>query len=191
MAAPLHDLSLDEALNGSDDEEVVAPETREHVDRLLGRLARLRAARQRDVGDADVRIRQVREWLDARCAVHDNAAQHIEALLTHWHEMVLSLDDRAKTVSLPNGTLKSRAHAQAIKIDDPAVFIEWATTNAPTLLREVTRTEPDRAAVKDSLQVGVVGVVNPSTGEVVPGVRVEPAGRTFSVEVTAPEEVSA
>ena len=59
----LHDLSLDEALNGTDDEEVVAPETRDHVDRLLGRLARIQAARSRDVESAALRRAQIDEWL--------------------------------------------------------------------------------------------------------------------------------
>lgn len=193
MTAALHDLSLAEALDGADDEEIVAPESREHVDRLLGRLARVRTARDRDVADAEVRRAQIDAWLEARLAVHDNATQHIEAVLTAWHEYLLGLDPKAKTVSLPNGTLKSRARSASIKVTDEATFIEWAKANAVELVRTRVTEAPDRTVVAATFEIAVVDgepiVVNPTTGERPPGCTVDPGGRSFSIEVTQPEEV--
>ena len=177
----LHDLSLAEALDGLDDDEIVAPESREHVDRLLGRLARVRAARARDTHDAEVRRAQVDAWLDARCAIHDNQTTHIEQVLAAWHTAVLEIDPKAKSVSLPGGTLKSRSYGPTVKVTDEAVFVAWATDAAPMLVRTKTVRSADRTAIKDALAVTGDSVVDPTTGEAVPGVTGIPAGRTFSV----------
>ena len=85
-----------------------------------------------------------------------------------------------KSISLPYGTVKSRASSRRVEVTDADAFIAWARTNAPTLIR--VKEEPDKAAIKASFDSSSNLIVDPSTGEVVPGVAVAVSDTTFTIE---------
>ncbi|WP_031517715.1 host-nuclease inhibitor Gam family protein, partial [Desulfofalx alkaliphila] len=81
----------------------------------------------------------------------------------------------------PYGTLKMRAQQPQYQRDDAAIK-EWARVNRPEVL---VQQEPklDWAALKKVLQVAGDKLVDPETGETVPGVVVVERQPKFSVEV--------
>lgn len=181
---------IEEGLNLDD----IQAMSREIVDRLIGRVGRLRSEREADRTVVAERVAAVQAWFDERDVLRENIESQLLSIIEAWHSHVLSLDPKAKTINLPSGASKSRAHAQAIKVEDEAAFLEWAKAHAPHLVREKVTYSPDKTAAKDALRVADSDsgplVIDPATGAVVPGAAVEPAGRTFAVTVTEPDEVA-
>jgi hypothetical protein len=137
------------------------------------------AARERDridaweAGHVEARRREI-EWLE------DSLAQ--------YHRAVLADDRGAKTIELPDGTLKARKQLPEWSFDTEA-FVQWAKHAAPDLLRTPeTVTAVDKAAAKKVLTVcegdGSVDVIT-RDGEKVPGVTV--TYRDVSFQAVTPE----
>lgn len=85
-----------------------------------------------------------------------------------------------KSISLPAGTVTSRASSERIDFADVDAFLAWATPNAPSLIQ--TRREPDKASVKQALTIHDGKVIDPTTGEIVPGLEVKQAEVTYTVK---------
>jgi phage host-nuclease inhibitor protein Gam len=181
---------LDVFLDGDDCDPIEAPENLEQVDRLMGRLARIQGEKSEFEAYAKQRALQIGEWLAGRTAVLDNEIERMKALIGAHHEAVLAADSSKKTISLPNGTSKSRATPERVEIAEgaDADVLGWCQRHRPDLVRKTVREAPDRKAIAEELRVAETGagvvVVDPSTGEPVPGLVVRPAGRTFAVLVT-------
>jgi hypothetical protein len=151
----------------------------EHVERLLRGLAwRQRKIQQaRDLVEAEKQ--RLAEWLEEQEHRYDPSF-HLQ-VLEGYHRARLADDPKAKTISLPSGTLTARAGQPRWEIDAEA-FVPWAQTYAASLLR--TKVEPAVAEIKKALQVDPDrGVAVDGTGEIVPGVHVEPAETRFTVKV--------
>lgn len=148
------------------------------VERLLRGMAwrRRKIAQARELVDA-MKAR-LDDWFAAQERRYD--CSHHEQVLVAYHQARLADDPKAKTISFPSGTLSSRAGQPRWVIDDEA-FLPWATTYATDLVR--VRHEPDRDAIKRTLQVDERGVAVDGAGEIVPGVLVEPAEVSFKVKV--------
>lgn len=158
------------------------------IDRHLARLAHIEAEHARIDALADARVEDVNGWREREHARFAQSEGWTRAMLQAWHEHRLDADPKAKSLSYPSGTLKSRARAAGLDLVDTEAFLRWAETHAPDLIRETVKHAPDKKAAEAYLraaetETGPVAI-DPSTGESVPGVEVRPASRTFTVEVT-------
>lgn len=172
---------LAEFLAGPDpdyDADPEPPQDADEANRRLRRLARIRADIAQVEETAARQIDQINAWAERRYEVLHARARWEQAGLEMWHRAVLADDPNRKTISLPCGTLKSRAQ-QPVWVFDDEVFCAWAKEHAPDLVR--VRLSPDRSAAKQEIVLLDDGRYITGTGEVVPGVTVEVRGPSFSV----------
>jgi hypothetical protein len=111
--------------------------------------------------------------------------------LVQLHQQILASDPTRKTLTLPGGTIKSRTPSKpTVTVTDHDQFEMWAHTNAPHLLHVAF--SPDRTALAAAIAAGElvavadvatgpVPLVNPSTGETIPGVQLSVGSPTFKV----------
>lgn len=178
------DLDLADWLVGPDpdfDAEVAPPADADEADRRLRLLAKVRREIAEVERHAADEIDRVNAWAESRYSVLHGRAQWLTDGLEMWHRAVLSEDPSRKSISLPCGTLKSRAQQPEWAFDDE-VFLPWAEVHAPELVKVQVRSSVDRNAAKHAIVVLDDGrhIVS-GTGEVVPGVTVTVRGPSFSV----------
>lgn len=149
-----------------EDPDSLPPEDREAVNRSLGRLAHVRREMAVDANIAETQIGQIRTWRDRRLETHRTAERWHEDQLARYHEAVLRVDGRAKTISLPFGRLEARAGQPNVTVDE--TFTVWAASERPELVR--VKVEPDRTAIRQAVV---------KEGEALPGVTVTPTDITF------------
>ena len=147
----------------------------------MRKLASLRRRQAEIDRTAKAEVDRIEAW-----HVHQSAAlvadtNYFTGLLTEYARVERDAHDR-KTVSLPHGTIKSRAGGERVDVTDADAFVAWAERSAPTLVR--VRVEPDKAAVKAAFtgdpETGAV--LDPTTGEVVPGVSITRTEITYTIE---------
>lgn len=153
--------------------------------RHLGRLDAEAADIERQFADE---IERMRAWREDRLSGVDRRRERLRASLAAYHAAVLELDPKAKTITLPSGTLKARAQQDEWTVDADQ-FIPWAADNAPDLLRvPEPQPAPDKTALKQAVDVVRLsdGTLVPVTaeGEPVPGVVVIERGPKFTVEAS-------
>jgi hypothetical protein len=142
------------------------------------RDARTRQAEVRAVADAE--IERVQAWADTEHAKYERDAAWFEGLLTRWALDCRAADPRAKSVSTPYGTVTTRETAGAWTVDDAAV-LEWARGRRPELVQ--VRESLRLADAKKALTVADGKILDPATGEVVPGIEVGPSRVTATVKL--------
>ncbi|WP_116996415.1 host-nuclease inhibitor Gam family protein [Desertimonas flava] len=134
---------------------------------------------------ADMYQRAIDKLVDARnghLEPLEAERDHIETVLRLWHAARYAEDGKA-TIKLPTGTLSSSKAQDAWTYHDESAFITWAKDNAPDALRQpepppiqVAKTEA-RKSLEALIAINDDGtVVDRSTGEIVPGLRVTPGG---------------
>lgn len=151
---------------------------------MAERMVRAVARRRRRLATVEAlaaaRIAEVTAWLDAER--HRLSTDWLEEQLAAYHEARLLDDPRAKTISLPSGSLKARKTPDQWNVENVETVLSWAHDVRPELIR--TKVELDRAEMKRHLKVAADGVVvDPATSEIAPGVTVTPGEVRFSVEV--------
>lgn len=178
---------LDAAVAGDEpdyDTEPETPDDQDHANRLLRRYARVlrEVDAVNEVYDAEIERIEVRRR--HRLDILDGQKAWLAQALEMYHRARLADDPNAKSIELPNGTLKSRRQ-QPEWTFDPDVFVAWAAEHHPDLVRVPAppAPAPDKVAAKKALSVADGTAVDPSSGEVVPGVTVEERGPSFTVEV--------
>lgn len=112
------------------------------------------------------------------------------AALSDYHRAVLVDDPGRKTMHLPTGDLRSRAGRPRLVVDDDAVACEWlADAGYDDLVQTTSKVRRADAAkrfvaVEDDAPLSLV--VDPESGEVVPGMHFDPAERSFWIEPAWP-----
>jgi hypothetical protein len=149
-------------------------------------LRRLRRIKWRMAENETVLI-DAQMWLAAENAPLLEEAARLKAWLADWMAARLQADPRGpKTVTLPSGEVTSINGGLKVDLTDPTAFLAWASANAPALIRSPEPPPPpapmvDKNAVKaavgtalmvltDPSQPGTHHLVDPGTGEAVPGV---------------------
>jgi len=130
---------------------------------------------------ADAEINRINEWrAEELRKLNDNIAW-FEALLYAYHHLELERDPNRKTIKLPYGTLQIRAQQPVFHRDEETLF-NWVAKNKPKYL---VPQDPklDWAGLKSTLKVAGNVLIDPETGEQVPGVTVEERPPKFSVKV--------
>lgn len=174
------DLEVEESRDEGDPERWRVTDQRradwamERVRQLRAEIAEneLRAGEQRD---------RIERWLERVNSTANRQAEFFEGLLMEWHAAELGRDPKRKTIHLPAGTLKARARQNSWEIDDEAALLAFLQANAPELVR--TKHEVAKGDMKKRYSGNAAGHVITPDGEVVPGVRIEPGGVSFSVVV--------
>lgn len=155
------------------------------IEKAAWAMRKYREAAQRKARNealAEAEYERIREWLESANRKHDDAmaffAGHLEGFARAERA------EGRKSVPLPDGTVKTRAKGPSFEIDKP-VFLEWAQEHKPDVLK-VSYT-PSVTAMKDLLAVAGATVVDPDTGETVPGVYATPedVGITISPDLDA------
>lgn len=157
------------------------------IEKAAWAMRKYREAAQRKARNealAEAEYERIREWLESANRKYDDSmaffAGHLEGFARQERA------EGRKSVSLPDGTVKTRTKGPSFEIDK-AVFLEWAQANKPDLLR--VSYAPDLTSMKSALAVGGGVAVDPDTGEAVPGVTVAPEGIgvTISPDLDAAE----
>lgn len=145
----------------------------------MRKLAALRK-RQAEV-DAIARdeIARIEAWHLAASGALVADTNYFTGLLTHYAHVEREAHGR-KSISLPYGTVRSRAGSRRVEVTDDVAFLAWAEQSAPTLIR--VRKEPDKAAIRQTFDAADDMVVDPATGEVVPGITVTRSETTYQIE---------
>lgn len=155
--------------------------TEDLADWALRKIARLRAEKQAKRELAQREIGRIQDWLDRELARLDRDEQFFVNALTDYHRSVLAVNPRAKTISLPHGTVKARVAGASPALVDEAAALAWAENARPEVVK--VKKSLDWAGLKKLLAVDPdeIHCVDPTTGEVVPGVTVKPETITFTV----------
>jgi hypothetical protein len=79
---------------------------------------------------------------------------------------------KGATVTLPSGTVRTqKGRGETIQISDPKAVVKWARANHPGILSSVTVTD-----LREIAAISHGKVIDPVSGEVIPGTYVEPEG---------------
>jgi hypothetical protein len=152
----------------------------------LRKLAKIKA--EADAASVQLAVEQARlaDWFAQVTGPLDRQRGFFLGLLREFHEQQLASDPSKKTIKLPAGILKSIAGQNKWTIDEDE-FLGWfdADLDVQAAMPELVRTkrEPALKEIKSRFEPRDDRAVDPSTGEVVPGVTVAPGQRSFSVEV--------
>lgn len=130
---------------------------------------------------ADAEIARIQEWAEQQSREPMRDIDYFEFILTEY--AIAQRAEGRKTVSTPYGSVKSRMGQDKWRVDDAEEFLSWARRNNRADLIRV-KEEPDMARVKDTLVSGSGAAVDPESGEVIPGLTVEPGSPSYKVEVS-------
>jgi hypothetical protein len=187
--------SLEDALTADVDPDFdtapAPPSDTARANSMLRHVDRLHRRRLDVLMLAEAETERVDLWLSGELAKIDGQVAWFEQALAAWHEAVLRDDPKAVTISLPAGRHIARTQQPEWEIDD-SEFLVWAAAHHPVLINpgapKPAVPSVDRAAVKKMLMVPVaqpgdrVQVVDPESGEMVPGVTVTVRPRKYSIE---------
>lgn len=153
----------------------------EQANWAVRKIAAARAAIREREELARAEIERIKRWLEDETQELQRDIEFFEGLLKEYHVKQLAKDSKAKTIKLPYGVLKMRKQQPKIERNDEQLKA-WAKENKPDVL---IPQEPklDWAGLKKVLKIAGDKMIDPDTGEAVPGVTVIEREPKFSVEV--------
>lgn len=126
---------------------------------------------------ADAEHDRIAAWKDAANA---GLLSRMEWYEEHLKAYALSLRAQGqKSVSLPDGEIKTRVSPPTFDVDQ-ARFVEWAQEQKRDDVIRVS-VAPNRAAIRNAFVADGSTAVDPTTGEVVPGLIPVPESVTVSL----------
>lgn len=166
------------------------PEVRERwaiTDDVVARWAfrKLNAAQAEQArirADAQAEIDRVTAWAEQAAAGPAHDAAFFTAKLVEYRRTLEAANPKLPgSYKVATGTIKRNPGQPSTKVVEKDRFVAWALTNAPAALKH----EPLVSAMadwprKDLSEVTVI--VDPSSGEVVPGVEVVEGDATYSAK---------
>jgi len=150
----------------------------------LAQLARLESDLERVEKIAEAERHRIDQYVTRHKTTISRKQEFLTTALKSWFEVQQAADPRLKTVDLPNGTLQERRSSASAALVDEQALMEWLKVNRPDLIR--VKESPKWADVKKVVEIRDHLVVWPETGEIVPGVMVEPAATRFFVKPRPP-----
>lgn len=127
---------------------------------------------------AEAEKRRIDQWLDRVLeSIHGNMeffGRHLEAYAMQERKA------GRKSVDLPDGAIKTRTKHAGIQ-PDKSTFVQWALEHdRQDLLR--TSYAPDMDAITSTVVIDGGSVLDPTTGEVIPGLA--PTPESVSIKIT-------
>lgn len=175
MVAVIDVLAWDEG-NTEQDRERFRIENDEQATWAMRKLTAARARLDEIAHIAEAEIQRIQAWAERESREPMRDVEYFEGVLTEYG--ITQRAEGRKTVSTPYGSIKSRMGQPKYTFLDKDQFIEWAKAN-----------HPDWVAVKEEPALSVIKAatsepVDPDTGEVIPGLTVDPASISYSIEVS-------
>lgn len=127
---------------------------------------------------AAVEQRRISSWLESTSAPIDSQMEFLGA-----HLEAFAMAERArgrKSFDAPDGSIKTRTNAPTIEVDK-STFIAWAQEAKREELLRVSFA-PDMAAIKAAVVTDGPDVLDPISGEVIPGLSPIPERVTIKIE---------
>ena len=125
---------------------------------------------------ADSEVARVQEWAEQEGRESLRDLDYFEGLLIEYG--IAQRTVGRKSVSTPYGAIKSRTGQAKYVFVDKEQFLVWARTNRPDWV--AVKEEPALSAMREN---HVLAAADPDTGEMIPGLQVEPPSVSFRVEV--------
>lgn len=158
----------------------------DQVNQWLRRLARLDDRENDLVEQVNNEIARIQLWLSTQLIPIEREREWLTGAVGQYHRARLDRDRRAKTIALPAGTLRARAQQPVWNFVDEDEFLDWASVNAPALIRRpepvTPPAVPDKTAAKKVLQIPG----DPRPGDIVHPVDADGTVIT-SIEITVRE----
>lgn len=133
---------------------------------------------------ADAEHHRIEMWQQSVNAKFDHDVQYFEAILSDYARR--QRDQGRKSVDTPYGVVKTRATQDKFKVTDEEAFFKWAADNLPDAI--AIKRSPSLSELKKHVTVEQTDTLGPVAitehGEIIPGVVVEPASVSVTVEVT-------
>jgi len=125
-------------------------------------------------------LARITSWLEKADESLAKDENYFVGILTEYANQVRTTENR-KTITLPHGTIKTRASSAKVKVEDAEVFLGWAkATESSELIR--VKEEPAVSVFKELFDIVGDKVVLKATGEVVQGVTVQPESTSITIE---------
>lgn len=153
-----------------------------HLTWAMRKLAGIERERLEVSTTAQAEIDRIQDWAAREDARWARDASWFRSLAEEYALTQRAVDPRRKSVETPYGVAKTREQAGAWEFDD-AAFLAWASENHEDLVDVKVETRVRKGDAKKVLQVAGNGVVDPVTGEEVPGIKVGDPTVTASVSV--------
>lgn len=125
---------------------------------------------------AEAEIQRIQAWAEHESREPMRDVDYFEGILVEYGRT--QREQGRKSVSTPYGTIKSRMGQPKYTFIDKDEFLAWAKANHPTWV--AVKEEPALSVIKSETS----GPVDEGTGEIIPGLVVDPATVSYSVEVS-------
>lgn len=151
----------------------------------MRKLLDLRSKQAANTAIADAERLRIDEWEKHVNSRFDDDIAFFESHLIQYgiHQRQ---DEGRKTIETPYGVVKSRLGQPKYRIVDEQAFFDWAGVNLPEAI--AVKMTPALSVLKDKTSVEETATLGPvamwESGEIVPGVEVEQANVSYTVEVS-------
>lgn len=133
----------------------------------IRKLHTLRSKMEENRRIAEAERQRIESWLEHANEALTDDAHYFEGILGEY-ALTQRVEADRKSITLPHGTVKTRASRRRYDVADAESFLAWARDNAPHLIR-VTEA-PKKSEFGEVLDVREGHVIDTQTGEIVPGV---------------------
>lgn len=151
----------------------------------MRKLLDLRVKQAENTAIADAERARIDEWEKRVNGRFDDDIAFFESHLIQYgiHERQ---DQNRKTIETPYGVVKSRMGQPKYRVVDEEAFIDWASVNLPEAV--AVKMTPALSVLKDKTTIEETDTLGPvamvDSGEIVPGVEIEQANVSYTVEVS-------
>jgi len=149
------------------------------ADWALEKITKLKKKKKEKEQTAEIRIRQIKNWLDQQNQNINKNIEHLENLLRDYAEQLKEEDEDFKTKKLPFGKIQYRKQRPKWQYDDEKLT-EYAEKSMPDIVK--VEKKINKRDLKKKVEVSGETVVNPETGEVVEGVKVQERGEKLYIK---------
>jgi phage host-nuclease inhibitor protein Gam len=182
------DIDLSEFLTDSipEEGEIPRPDNDHEATVLLRRIGQIRKAIEEAKALAEAETSKVKDWERTVNAPRERQLQFFESLLASYMAHVrITSGDKIKSLNLPTGVVKTTAAQPKWEVADVQAFLAWAEQQerASDFYEEVKKPATLGTLKKLLQNDGDGNIIDPSSGELVPGVSLTPPETPFTITI--------
>lgn len=170
----LHDY-LDQEQGVNDEGFKVTNE--EQADWVLRKLRKVEEQRKEDAALAEAEIERIEAWMEKINEKHQRDMDYFQGLLAAYAVTRRNEDPKFKSLKLPNGRIRFRKAQPKYTYDDNTLLDALKAHGKTDLIK--VKESPDKSSIKKKYQLNGDSLIDPDTGEVLEGVKVEHRGDKF------------